>query len=162
MAPPIISATLEVPMQRAVAVGGHVVAGRQGGGIEEVRAAGRAKVLVVDDEDAVREACLGLVRRLGFEGLGASDSLQGLALLHKHGDEIACVVLDLIMPRLNGVGTLLAMRRLRPGVRVILSSGCSEEDALHRFAVEQPDAFIQKPYDADQLRRTIGTVLAGH
>jgi PAS domain S-box-containing protein len=122
--------------------------------------AARATVLVVDDEDAVREPCLQLVRRLGFDTLAASDGLQGLALVRKHGDEIACVLLDLTMPGMDGVATLLMMRRLRPGLRVILSSGYGEQDVMERFGVERPDAFLQKPYAGEDLRKALASVLA--
>jgi CheY-like chemotaxis protein len=119
------------------------------------------KVLVVDDEEAVRQLCLKFIRHLGFQGIGAANGEEALALFQQHADEIACVLLDLTMPRLDGARTFAEMKRLRPDVRVILSSGYNEQDAIQRFNEEGLAGFIQKPYRLQELKDKIMEVVFG-
>jgi len=69
------------------------------------------------------------------------------------------VILDLTMPRRDGVSTFQEMRRQRPEVKVILCSGYSEQEALRRFAGEGLAGFLQKPYQLEELKAKIKGVL---
>ncbi|MBN1868712.1 response regulator [Candidatus Sumerlaeota bacterium] len=109
-------------------------------------------VLVVDDEESIRNLCLEFVRHMGFRGLTASNGEEGVTLFEQHADEIAFVLLDLTMPRMDGVSAFREMKRLRPGVQVILSSGYNEKDAVQRFGGEGLAGFIQKPYRLSELK----------
>ncbi len=109
-------------------------------------------VLVVDDEPAVRQLCLEYVRRLGFKGIGAGDGEEALTLFGLHGEEIACVLLDLTMPKMDGLRTFQEMKRMRADVKVILCSGYGEEDATLRFKGEDLAGFVQKPYRMEDLK----------
>jgi CheY-like chemotaxis protein len=116
--------------------------------------------LVVDDEKAVRDVGIALVSYLGFKPIGAADGEEGLRLFTQHADELAFVLLDMTMPRMDGVTALREMKRLRPDARVILCSGFGEQDAAERSAIEGAAGFIQKPYGLEQLKATILAVLA--
>lgn len=120
---------------------------------------GRGKILVVDDEDLVREVADAALTRSGFEVLLAGDGLQALAIARQQGHELAAVVLDLTMPHMNGEETFHELRRLFPDLPVILTSGYNEQDVTSRFAEPGPAGFLKKPYRPDDLRRVVTDVL---
>ena len=103
-------------------------------------------VLVVDDEESVRNLTAIMLKRLGFQVLTAPDGQEGLAVFEAHRGEIGLVVLDLTMPRLDGKETFHQMRQLDPSVRVVLSSGYSECEAETHFGDKGLKGFVQKPY----------------
>ena len=118
---------------------------------------GEGKILLVDDEDAVREIGSELLRALGFTPLSADDGLEALALFREHPD-LRAVILDLTMPRMDGEQCFRELRLLDPDVKVIMSSGFSEQDVIQKFDGKGLTGFIQKPYKLgalkDILRRT--------
>ena len=77
--------------------------------------------------------------------------------------DLSCVLLDLTMPKKDGIATMASLRRIKPDVRVILSSGFSEQDAAQRFSdSDKPSGFIQKPYTLQNLRKEIEKVTNGN
>ena len=82
----------------------------------------------------------------GFQVLTASDGRDALEVFRDRAADVRVVVLDLTMPHLNGEEVLREMHRLRPGVRVVLSSGFSEQEVSRRFTDGDLAAFLQKPY----------------
>jgi CheY-like chemotaxis protein len=115
-------------------------------------------VLVADDEPMVRSMCQALLEEWGYSPLLAGDGEEAVALFKAHVDRIACVILDLTMPRLDGLGALKAMREVQPGVHVVLSSGYSQREAMQRFGNDGVTMFIQKPYRAQSLRQILEKV----
>jgi DNA-binding NarL/FixJ family response regulator len=82
-------------------------------------------------------------------------------LLRGRGPEVSLVLLDLTMPVLGGEEALRELRRVRPDVKIVLSSGFNEAEAIQRFAGQRLSGFIQKPYTAAQVAEKIKTVLEG-
>jgi two-component system, cell cycle sensor histidine kinase and response regulator CckA len=78
-----------------------------------------------------------------------------LEIFKNHKEEIACVILDLIMPRLDGEQTLTELQRIDPHVKVIMSSGYNEHDVSQKFIGRGLAGFIQKPYKLSMLRDAI-------
>jgi CheY-like chemotaxis protein len=115
--------------------------------------------LVVDDEEAVRGVCTALVRRLGLQTIAAADGEEALALFKTHADTIGCVLLDLTMPRMDGINTFREMKRLRPDTPVILCSGYNEQEATQHFTGEGLAGFIQKPFGLQDLRNKLKPAL---
>lgn len=120
---------------------------------------GSGTILVVDDNDTVRNLACNLLQTLGFDVLTAADSVQALELFKAHGDQISLVLLDLTMPRIDGHETFQQLRALRPDVRVILSSGYSQQDLTQRFTGEAFSGFIQKPYRLQALAAVLKQAL---
>jgi CheY-like chemotaxis protein len=118
-------------------------------------------VLVVDDEDMVLELCAALVEQIGFRPLRAASGREALEVFRRHAREVTLVILDLIMPEMDGVEVLHEIRRIRPDVRVLVSSGYIEQEASGRFGEDRPDGFITKPFTLSGLTETISMVLAG-
>ncbi len=108
--------------------------------------AGSGTVLVVDDEEMVCKVAAMMLREVGYDVLLAGDGMEALELVRRHGDDIVCVLLDMMMPRMGGEETFTEMRRLRPNIKVLLSSGYNEQTATNRFAGKGLAGFIQKPY----------------
>ena len=74
--------------------------------------------------------------------------------------EIACVLLDLTMPRMDGEETYRELRRIRPDVKVIIASGYSEQEISRRFAGQDLAGFIEKPFQMAALNAKLRSVLA--
>jgi PAS domain S-box-containing protein len=120
---------------------------------------GAGSVLVVDDDETVRDVATRMLKRMGFDVLTAPDGGAALRLFEERGDEIVCVLLDLTMPQMDGVECFRELRRLKPDVRVILSSGYNEQEATQRFTGEGLAGFVQKPYVKDILSDRIRKIL---
>jgi len=116
-------------------------------------------ILVIDDEDMVCELVADALHLMGFQALTASDGEEGVHLFREHVAEISCVILDLTMPRQDGVSTYQALRSIRPDVPIILTSGYSLQGVLQRFEGQRPDGFLHKPYPLEELRRVVESVL---
>jgi PAS domain S-box-containing protein len=118
-----------------------------------------ATVLVVDDEDMVRRLAQTMLERLGYAVLGAENGEHALEVYNAHAGEIACVLLDLTMPRMDGAATFEALHALDPALPVILSSGYSEQETSERFAGMGLAGFIHKPYTLAGLASAIEEAL---
>ena len=112
-------------------------------------------VLVIDDEPPLRKAVLLALKRSGFTVLEAKDGVEGVEVFQQHIDEICCVLCDMTMLRLNGWETLTALRKLAPGIPVILASGYNREQVMAGYHPELPQAFLSKPYELANLKDTI-------
>jgi len=109
------------------------------------------KVLVIDDEQVVRETVCDILDLHEIEVLTAADGASGLEVAGIHRDEIALVVLDLSMPGMSGEETLQRLRELDPKLPVLLSSGYSADEAAERFSAVGANGFLKKPYSARAL-----------
>jgi two-component system, cell cycle sensor histidine kinase and response regulator CckA len=113
---------------------------------------GRGTVLFVDDEESVRTVGSRMLTRLGYQVLTAADGWEGVEVYRRHGHEISLVILDLTMPRLDGVQAFEELRRLNPAVRVILASGYSEKDVASRVPRGSVAGVLQKPYTIERMK----------
>ncbi|HWD94396.1 MAG TPA: response regulator [Verrucomicrobiae bacterium] len=117
-------------------------------------------VLVADDELQVRSLMEMLLKRMGFRVLSATDGEQAVELFRQHAPEITFVLIDLTMPNLDGARALSEIRRIRPTVKVVLTSGYNSEDLMSRYQNDGLDAFIQKPCDVETFQRVVQQVCA--
>lgn len=115
----------------------------------------RPLILIIDDEEPVREAVTDILAMEEIDVLSAPNGPQGLELYRQRQEDIQLVLLDLSMPGVSGEETFLEMRKVNPQVRVLLSSGYSQSEARRRFGGQEPTGFLQKPYSADVLVTTI-------
>ncbi len=112
---------------------------------------GHGTVLLVDDEPGVLRAASRMLEHGGLSVLTAADGREAVDLFARRSDLIDVVVLDLTMPRMGGEEALRELRKLRADVRVVLSSGFSEEEVEERFAGAGVVGFVQKPYRPSSL-----------
>lgn len=108
-------------------------------------------VLIIDDEEVVRRAARSAMEHNGFTVFEAADGREGVELFDRLHDRLSGVLLDLTMPRMDGREVWSHIRGIRPDMKILVSSGFEEPDAMKRFAEEPGLAFIKKPYRASAL-----------
>jgi CheY-like chemotaxis protein len=122
---------------------------------------GWGTVLVVDDEPLVRAFATEGLKGLGYHVLVAENGLQAIQMYEQHREEINCVLLDLIMPELNGLETYRRMRAVDPLVRVVFASGYSTGEILRDDPDARSAAFIGKPFSLAGLSIALRKAGAG-
>ena len=122
---------------------------------------GHGCILVIDDEPIVRMTARLMLERLGYRTLEAADGQEGVDLYREHGEAIDLVLLDMLMPVMEGVECFRLLRRQNPAVRIIISSGFSRDVDLTEMKKEGLCAFIRKPYNLAELSREVARALAG-
>jgi signal transduction histidine kinase len=121
---------------------------------------GAGVVLVVDDEKLVRDMAKRALELHGYTVLVADSGLEALDVLRRHPGDIALVILDLSMPRMSGEEALPEFRKIRPQVKVVVSSGYSEVEAMTVFKGQRVSGFIQKPYTSRGLAEKVKGCIA--
>lgn len=118
-------------------------------------------VLVVDDEEIILTVSNAMLEGLGFEALGASSGEEALALFRNRGESIDIVLLDQVMPGMDGVSVFKELRRIRPDIKVLLASGFSPQEVSERFSGLGLNGFLQKPYTLKNLTSELARLLDG-
>ncbi|MCO5182669.1 MAG: response regulator [Anaerolineae bacterium] len=115
--------------------------------------------LVVDDEETVRDAIEDILRLSAFSVLTAVNGLEGVEQFVAHVSEIDLVILDIKMPGMDGMEVLKTIREMAPDVRVIITSGYSEEEKMARFLADDRIYYLAKPFDIDGLMVAVNAIL---
>ncbi len=118
-----------------------------------------ATVLLVDDEELVRNVSSLMLKRLGYNVLAAADGAEAVALYREHRDAIDLVLLDASLPGLSGPDTLKALHAMNPSLPVVLASGYTEPEARAQFEGLDVAGFLQKPYQMPVLDQQVRAVL---
>lgn len=118
-----------------------------------------ATILVVEDEHFLRIGVRKALQRKGFAVLEAGDGAAALRLIHAHLGDIDVVLLDVVIPEVSSREVLENLRRLRPGIKVILTSTYSKEIVDARFAGLPVERFIRKPFQLIDLFAQVGNAL---
>ena len=120
---------------------------------------GKETILVVDDEDIPRRLLCDMLRSLGYTALPATSGEEGIGILGESPSRIDLVILDKIMPGMDGAETLRRLREIRPRVRVILCTGYAAESGPGADFLGPFDGFIQKPYEMGTMARKVRSLL---
>jgi PAS domain S-box-containing protein len=124
------------------------------------RASKQARVLVVDDEPAVRTIAREALTRAGFTVMVAEDGVAALERLRAEASSIDAVLLDVTMPGPSGIDTLRAIRAIVHDLPVVLMSGYSEQEAADRLGEEAIAGFLQKPFSPAAVVAKVNDALA--
>ncbi len=116
-------------------------------------------VLIIDDEESVREIASIMLEEAGYTVLTASGGVEGIAAFKAQQKDIVAILLDMTMPDMDGSTVFRELKMIQPDVTVILSSGYNEQDATNRFAGKGLAGFLQKPYTPEALYKTLLEVL---
>ena len=95
----------------------------------------------------------------GFQVRTARDGYEAIEVFKQHSDDIACVILDLTMPKMDGEKTFFEFQKIRDDVPVLLSSGYTAEDVEARISMRGFAGFIKKPYMMNQLMKHVRRAL---
>ena len=104
-------------------------------------------ILVADDERMLRKALHRVLSRAGYDVLLASDGQEAVQLFSEHEERIDLVILDMNMPRMNGVEACRAIKGLAPEAKVLLASGENRSEVLAHFTQQAPHGVLQKPFE---------------
>jgi two-component system, cell cycle sensor histidine kinase and response regulator CckA len=113
------------------------------------------RILVVDDEDAIRELARRILTREGYEVIAASGGEEALTLLADRDEQVDLLLTDVIMPRMSGKELAERFASLRAGARVLYMSGYTDR----LIGLDEVDALIEKPFNRDGLLDAVGRAL---
>lgn len=120
-------------------------------------------VLLVDDNKSVLMTAKAILEtNMGFNVLIAHDGLEAVDVYQQSKEEILCVICDLTMPNMDGWETIAALRRLKPGIPVILASGYDKSQAMEGEHSELPQVFLSKPYRLNDLVDAVDQALGNN
>ncbi|MEK6779261.1 MAG: response regulator, partial [Candidatus Deferrimicrobiota bacterium] len=121
--------------------------------------AGRETVLVVEDEEVVRELVRQVLKESGYTVLAASDGEEAIEVATASKVPVHLVVMDVIMPKMGGREAARSLERLFPGVSILYMSGYTDEAIVHHGVLESGISFLEKPFTPDALLRKVREVL---
>jgi len=116
-------------------------------------------ILVVDDESLIVETARATLENHGYRVVSATDGYEAIELYKQHGRDIQVVLLDMMMPGMDGQATLAAIEELDPKVRIIASSGLPVSGRVAEVIAVGQGAYLPKPYSDEQLLATLARVL---
>ncbi len=122
---------------------------------------GNKTILLVDDEAIVREVNREILSELGYQVIDACNGLQALEIYQEKGNEIDLVILDMIMPEMNGAEVFSKLKEHNPKVKILLASGYSVEGQAAKIMAQGCNGFIQKPFTLELLSNKINEILKG-
>ncbi len=120
---------------------------------------GSGTILVIDDEEDVRNLAKTMLQQLGYNVYIALDGAEGLKIYKKRYKEIDLILLDMIMPGLTGVETFEEIQKINPKVITLLMSGYSQDNKAGELIYEGAKGFIQKPFRLQVLSKEIRQTL---
>ena len=120
---------------------------------------GSGVILIIDDEALLRKTSSTFMKKLGYEVLAAENALDGIAIFKENSEKISLVLLDMIMPNMNGKECFLELKKIKQDVKVILISGFTREDDMRFIQESGIKGFIKKPYSLYQLSDAVSKVL---
>lgn len=123
---------------------------------------GRGCILIIDDEPIVRMTARMMLERLGYHTAEAQNGQEGLAIYREHPEAIDMVLLDMLMPVMDGSECFRTLRQFDPAVKIIISSGFSRDADLAEMKRQGLCAFIRKPYNLAELSREVARAITGN
>jgi two-component system, cell cycle sensor histidine kinase and response regulator CckA len=129
--------------------------------VSAAAAGGTETILLVEDEDSVRQLVRETLESRGYHVLEAGDGQAGLAVAAGHSDTIHLVITDVVMPGMSGQQLVQQLLSARPGIKALYLSGYAEDAFGNAKPSDSPKAFLQKPFTLQNLARKVREVL-GH
>jgi len=126
--------------------------------IEEL-ATGTETILLIDDEDVVADVCQLMLKKLGYKVIVARGGKIGIDIYNREKEKISLVILDIIMPDIEGGRVFSRIKEINPEAKVLLSSGCSMNNQVSTILEKGGNGFIQKPFKIKQLSSSIRDII---
>jgi CheY-like chemotaxis protein len=121
---------------------------------------GNGRILLVDDEEIVRNVASEMIQMLGYSVIVSSDGRDALEYYKDHFREIDLVVLDIVMPRLGGFDCFMGMKAVNPAIKAFAFSGYVINDEVNKMLEQGALGFVQKPFDVKSFSKAIQEALA--
>ena len=123
---------------------------------------GSETLLVVEDEPSLRQLAQGVLRAKGYDVIPAANGQDALRVAREHtGPPISLVITDVVMPRMGGKVMAEWLKTLHPNLKVLFTSGYTEDAIAHHGVLDKGVEFLPKPYTPDQLARKVRDLLDG-
>ncbi len=119
-------------------------------------------ILVVDDEEAIRQITRSTLETFGYGVVTASDGTEAVALYAEHRNKIAVVLTDMLMPFMDGPATIRALQKMNSEVKIIAASGLTAAHKTGEASLEGVKIFLSKPYTAEKLLKALAEILVAH
>ncbi len=119
----------------------------------------RPAVLIIDDEEDIRDVLAFELGREGFDATTAADGLQ--ALEAARGRHFDLAITDLKMPGMDGVATLLGLKAIDPAIRVLIATGYASAETRDRCMANGACGYLQKPFDLEEILTVVTKTLSG-
>jgi PAS domain S-box-containing protein len=123
---------------------------------------GQETVLLVDDEEMIIDVGARMLKKLGYQVFTASNGKEAIDIFKKHQEKIDLIVLDMIMPQMGGGEAYDRIKKFKPDVKVLLSSGFSINGQASEILNRGCNGFIQKPFNLQNLSQNIRAILEGN
>lgn len=120
---------------------------------------GSGSILVVDDESMVQIVVGDMLRSLGYEVISVVDGLEAIAIYKENMSDIDLVILDIIMPKMSGKELFYTLKKTNPEIKVLISSGYTQDTSASKLIADGALGFIQKPYRLSELSYKINEIL---
>jgi hypothetical protein len=117
-------------------------------------------ILIVDDEAAIRETTKTSLETYNYKVLTANDGIEAIALYAEHRDQIQLVLVDMMMPAMDGLTTIRTLQRINPQIKIVAVSGLGTKEQLTAAADRGVKTFLSKPFTAQELLQAISGVLS--
>ena len=108
-------------------------------------------ILVIDDEDMLREVLKEVLEMVGLSALFAGSGMEGIQLFKENRDRIHLVLLDVLMPEMSGIETHNEIKSIDPDMKFIFMSGFPDKDALSLRELAGDYAFVKKPFSVKEI-----------
>ncbi len=118
-------------------------------------------ILVVDDEPAIREVTRAALEAYHYQVLTAQDGVDAISVYVQHKDDIRLVLIDMMMPSMDGPTTIRTLRKINPQIKIIAASGLLSNYHTADLTSVDVEACLPKPYTVEELMRAVDTIL-GH
>jgi len=129
--------------------------------ISDKTASERSKhtILLVDDEEMITDAIGTLLEKVGYRVICAGGGMEAVRVVEQSEEDIHLVILDMLMPDMDGQKTFHRIKKIQPKLPVLMASGYNHHDQLRDIMQNGCNGFIQKPYSLSQLHPTIQNIL---
>jgi DNA-binding NtrC family response regulator len=118
-------------------------------------------ILIVDDEVPILKMSEKIMKKAGYTVIAVSNPVEAVEIVRRHGKEIALVLLDMIMPEMDGKDVYFAIREIAPDMKFLLCSGYAPDAKIRAFIKDKGVGFVQKPFSTHTLYDALRNVLDG-
>jgi CheY-like chemotaxis protein len=123
---------------------------------------GTETILIVDDEEPIRDLGGKILERAGYSVLTASNGIEAIEMYSKNQEEIALVILDFIMPEMSGKECIDELLGIDPNVKIVVASGYTIDSQTREDLLKRAKGFLEKPFRMNEVQRIVRKVLDEH